>query len=333
MLQKNVDVHKKKEKHLDEANEYRRLKSRYESKPFHERNYALFRFASVGSWASNVVSGITESAKVFAFVVSIIGSLAFGNALAFVITVLAIIGIELIHRFIARSYFKEYIVNNGHQREQNGNLAGMIICLLISAGLSVAGQFDVLRMVMNPPQIAEVQELDVASLNQVLSPIVKDAKQRTENYYKRRNYKGRLAQEDKFKYREFESHAKAMEDSLVNAVLKVPQLNAKAKKEARKQYLADKQLYEAEVQTKGLGLIFITIPSILLMYLCLWFEEKYLKRKKDYLEEKYAIAIEEPFHNATAIHSTPVATGVDISQLAQHLSLSLIHISEPTRPY
>ena len=135
-------MHKQKEKHQDEASEYRRLKNRYESKSFYERNYALFRFATVGSWASNAVSGITESAKIFAFMIGIIGSLAFGNVLAFIITVIAIIGMELLHRFIARSYFKEFVIANGHTREQNANLLGMVMCLLISAGLSVAGQFD-----------------------------------------------------------------------------------------------------------------------------------------------------------------------------------------------
>ena len=92
MLRKKDDLHKKKEKHQDEASEYRRLKNRYESKPFYERNFALFRFATaVGSWASNAVSGITESAKIFAFMVGIIGSLAFGNVLAFIITLLPLL--------------------------------------------------------------------------------------------------------------------------------------------------------------------------------------------------------------------------------------------------
>ena len=113
----------------------------------------------------------------------------------------------------------------------------------------------------------------MTDIQSVLSPIVEDAKKRTENYYKRRNYKGRLAQEDKYKYREFETHAKAMEDSLMRVVMQVPTMNAKAKAEARKQYLADKALYEQEVETKGIGLLFVTIPAILLMYLCLWFEE------------------------------------------------------------
>jgi hypothetical protein len=235
---------------------------------------------------------------------------------------------ELLHRSIARSYFKEFLLNGGHTREQNANLLGMLFCLLISAALSVAGQFDVLRILMNPPKVAQVEAIEMQDIQAVLSPIVADAKERTENYYKRRNYKGRLASDDKYNYRKFENHAKAMEDSLMKAVLQVPNLNAQAKAAARKQYLADKKLYEQEIESKGLGLIFVTIPAILLMYLCLWFEEKYLLKKKDYLEEIYGAATEEEYNHPIAIaHPTTnsIATGLDIQQLAQHLSLLLQH--------
>ena len=200
MLQKFDDLHKKKEKHHDEIGEYMRLKDRYKSKPYHERNFILFKFATVGSWLSNGISGITESAKIFVFTFGIVGSLIVGNLLAFILTVLLIIGIELIHRFIARSYFKEYVLNNGHTRGQNGNLFGMVICLLLSAGLSIAGQFDVLRILINPPSIAQVEEVSITSVKDAVTPIVADAKSRVNNYYKRRNYKGRLASDDKFKY-------------------------------------------------------------------------------------------------------------------------------------
>ena len=82
-------------------------------------------------------------------------------------------------------------------------------------------------------------------------------------------------------------------------------------------------MYEEEVQTKGMGLIFLTIPAILLMYLCLWFEEKYLMKKKDYLEEIYGAAIEDTYYTPIAVAQAPVATGIDIQQLAQQLTLLL----------
>ena len=87
-------------------------------------------------------------------------------------------------------------------------------------------------------------------------------------------------------------------------------------------------MYEEEVQTKGMGLIFLTIPAILLMYLCLWFEEKYLMKKKDYLEEIYGAAIEDTYYAPIAVAQAPVATGIDIQQLAQQLTLLLQQPSE-----
>lgn len=323
MLQKFDDLHKKKEKHHDEIGEYLRLQDRYKSKPYHERNFILFKFATVGSWLSNGISGITESAKIFAFTFGVVGSLVVGSLVAFMLTVLVIIGIELIHRFIARSYFKEYVINNGHTRAQNGNLFGMVICLLVSAGLSIAGQFDVLRILINPPNIAQVEEVSIQTVQEAVAPIVSDAKSRVNNYYKRRNYKGRLASEDKHKYRQYEDHAKAMEDSLMSIILQIPTMNAKAKEEAREQYLADKALYQEEIKTKGLGLVFVTIPAILLMYLCLWFEEKYLKRKMDYLGEVYAAATKISIQNPIAIPHRSGASDLELKRLGQSITLLL----------
>ena len=323
MLQKFDDLHKKKEKHHDQFSEYLRLKDRYQSKPYHERNLILFKFASVGSWFSNLVSGITESAKIFVFVFGIVGSLAFGNLFAFVLTLGFIVFVELVHRYIARSYFKEYILNNGHTRGQNGNLFGMILCLVISAGLSIAGQFDVLRILMNPPQVAQVEEVNVKAIQTAVTPILTDAKNRVNNYYKRRNYKGRLASEDKHKYRQYEDHAQAMEDSIMSIIKQIPSINTKAKQEAREQYIADKALYQQEIQTKGIGLVFITIPAILMMYLCLYFEEKYFKRKMDYLEGLYAAATDVEIHKPAAmLHGNP-AIDVRLQQLAQDLNVLL----------
>ena len=71
-------------------------------------------------------------------------------------------------------------------------------------------------------------------------------------------------------------------------------------------------------------------PAILLMYLCLWFEEKYLKKKKDYLEEIYGTATEESYYHPIAIAQPPTATRVDVQQLAQHLSLLL---QQPQQPH
>ena len=287
MMQNNGNESKKRERLNDELNEYQRLRERYQDQPFHERNFAWYWIAIVSSWLSNIISGLTESAKLFALFFSIFGNITYGFPITFLCMCIGIVGIELTHRTFARSYFKQYAVHGGHSREQNGNLIGMISCLLLSLGLSVSGQFDGLRFLIHPPEMAIAEQMDIDKVNKTIAPIVQDAKQRVDNYYNRRKYQGRIAREDKRKYREYEDHAITMEDSLMSMLMRIPDINNGAKEKVRQQYQKDVELYEQQIQSKGIGLLFFTLPAILILYLSLWFEEKYIKKKADYLAYKF----------------------------------------------
>lgn len=311
-----ISIFSKKEKHKQELRDHRRLRNRYTEKPYHERNILFYWFAVILGWGSNLVSAITESAKVYAFLFGIIGQLVYGKEISLVCMVVGIVGIELSNRAFGRAYFKAYAIHGGHTKHQNRNLTGMVLCSLFSCFLSISGQFDALRIITNPPTKQDPVQLNVEDVVTAISPIVGNANQRATDYYEQRKWAGRISSKDAVKYKEYLDHAKSIEDSLVGAILSLPQRNIQAQQLSQQQYEGDLVAYETEIQQKGVGLLFVTIPALLFLYVSLWYEETYIKKKDDYLVDLYgAIAT-----GTTSIPSTPqsIPTGWDISTLLQH---------------
>lgn len=297
---------------------HNRLDERYKDKPFHRRNLVFFYLAIGFGWASNLVSGVTESAKVYSFADDIFSSIDPTSFLSLLVMVIGVIAIELLNRTFGKSYFKNFALNNGHHSDQNTNLIGMIVCFAISCFLSTTGQFDALRIITTSPEKQEAQQYAITELMDAVSPIVGDANSRASEYFQQRKWHGRISTEDAVKYKEYLDHASQMEDSLMSAILTLPQRNAEAVKAVEEQFQEEQQLYESEIKQKGNGLLFVTIPSLLLLYLCLWYEEIYLKKKHDYLTRVYGTVA----HTAPLPSSTPqgVATGTtDLHYIAQLL--------------
>ena len=282
-----MNRHKHREQQDNDLTQHQRLQERYSPKPYHVRNYVFYIMSEIGGWSSNLVSGVTESAKIYALAFGVVGSLAYGAELSFVIMIMGIVGLELVHRTFARAYFKAWHSNGGHSKEQNGNLSAMLLCLTLSTALSITGQFAGLRILIKPPVVAEAKELEVAEIASTLSPIMESSKQRAADYFNQRKWQGRISSEDAVKYKEYLDHAAQVEDSLITAILSLPSRNIEAKEQVRQQYQEDKALYDASIQQKGIGLIFITLPAIFVLYLSLFFSEKFIKKKKDYLQHKF----------------------------------------------
>lgn len=281
---KNGSSHEQQERLNDLNRKYKKLKRRYEDKPFPERN-AFFYFLALGfGWASNVLSAATEAAKVYVFIIGICSSVIFGNELSVFITILVLIGIELTHRGFARSYFKAWWKNGGHTPKQNSNLAGMVIIGLFSCFLSFTGGFDFLKVALDPPQQQKVDEISLQDINKAITPLVEKAENQANEYRETRLWRGRLSNKDATEWKKLIKKKEAREDSLLAVLTRLPYLNIEAKEKALEQFEQEQAIYKMEIQNKGFGLGFITIIAILTMYLCIWFEEKYLKKTEEYLE-------------------------------------------------
>ena len=280
----NQNIHEKREKQNDLLRQYEKLKRRYADRPFPERNNFFYYLALIAGWASNVLSAVTESAKVYVFAIGICGSIFFGKELSVLVTIIALIGIELTHRGFARTYFKAWWKYGGHISKQNSNLIGMISLGLFSCFLSFTGGFDFLRVALNPPEKQEIKEISLGEVNKTIAPLVSEAEQQAEEYRQTRLWKGRLSSVDATEWKKLLKKKEAREDSLLAALIRLPYLNMEAKEKAQAQFQEEQNLYELQIQNKGFGLGFVTITAILVMYLCIWFEEKYLRKTQEYLE-------------------------------------------------
>ena len=131
--------HKEEEKLTKEQRAYNRLKQRKQDKPYYQRYYAIYITALILGWVANILSGITESSKLYAFYYDFLSSLPFAEFATWLGVIASIALLEILHRLIAKSYFKDLVENDIHTEDMTSSLIAML-CL---AGISITmNQFN-----------------------------------------------------------------------------------------------------------------------------------------------------------------------------------------------
>lgn len=273
----------------DEQRLHENLSREFTPLPYHHRNRLPYTFSLIASWFASVLSAVTEYSIVFAFLFGMIGKIQFGNEISIALTVLFLTGFELAHRHFTSAYFKEFWQDGGaHQSDNNANLAVMLVFAVASLALSLPGGFDLMRLVKQKPEKTEVTETQAQDVAGILSPIVTDAKSRIKEYKTSAEWRGRLADKDRREYRRLTRMAEAREDSLITAVLSVPEQNEKRKREAEEAYRAELERWQGETKGDGTVLAFLSVITSLLMYFCLWYCYKYKKKTHEYLVSRFS---------------------------------------------
>ena len=120
-------------------------------------------------------------------------------------------------------------------------------------------------------------------------PLIAAANKRAKDYFDSRKWMGRIAGKDKPQYDALLNHAKELEASKALALEQLAESNREVRKDAQSQYEMETAAYNAEIQQTGIGLVVVTVPSILILYLSLWYSHLYRFKKKQFLDRKYGV--------------------------------------------
>ena len=296
--------HKQGEQETKEQRVHQRLNRLYASQPFHERNYYLHLIAYIFGWFGNLVSGITEASRIYAFFFGILGSVLYGNEASWTITVICILLFEIIHRLLAQSYFREYVQNEGHDRSMNKSLVAMVAVGLFLTALSFSGGFDLIRLTSSKPDAVIAEQYEISDFEGVLQPLVGKAQEDAETFRKSKLWRGKLSDKNTKRYNELLDAAKEQETVLAQSITSLPERNLKLQAQADSINQNRLHSYELSVSNRGYGLGGITILAILVMYVCVYFSELYRLKYKDYLDKKYGTIEPDQLDNSPKrVHS------------------------------
>ena len=277
------------EKEDDELRLHQNLSREFNPLPYHLRFRPLYLFACIGVWFILALSALTEYSAVFAFVFGLLNQLSFGLVLAVIVTLLLIVGFELLHRFAGNTYFKEFWLDGGkHQSDNNGALLGLLLCALVSLGMSIPGGFDLVSNIQKKPERPRVKEEKPEDVAAILNPYIEEAQNRVQEYKSSRSWRGKLSDKDATEWKRRTEVAEQREQDLINAIINVPKANGDKQTMAEQKYQQDLARWRRE--TKGNGSVFgvLSVLTTILMYVCIWFQFKYKKKTQEYLDQKYA---------------------------------------------
>lgn len=266
---------------------HKRLTRVYASQPFHERNYYLHIIAYIFGWFANLVSGITEASRIFAFFFGILGSVLYGHEVSWTLTILVILLFEIIHRLLAQSYFREYVQHEGHDRSMNKNLVAMLLVGVFLTALSFSGGFDLIRLTADKPDAVIARQYEISDYESVLTPLIGKSQEDAETFRKSKLWRGKLSDKNTARYNELLDAAKEQENVLAESVATLPERNLALQAQADSINVQRERKYELSISNRGYGLGGITILAIFVMYTCVYFSELYRLKHKDYLDRKY----------------------------------------------
>lgn len=278
---------RKELKEKQEAKQYINVKAKSLKKPYHEKYRLLFYLAIGGGVLANLLSGVTESSKIFAFWYEIFKEFSFANPITWFMVIIGVGFIELGNRFLGKSYFEEYAENEGHQEDMNGRLIGMIALSAISLFLSFGGSFDLIKLTKSSPTLSTASLMTKESIDNTYNKLIEDAQLDVDEYRTSRKYKNRLAKEDVKRYNELVNKKQELIAAHSTAVTNLSSDNNAEKDRIKKDNAELMATHNSAIENQGYGLGFLTIAAIIGLYVCLWYSAKYREEKKDYLEEKF----------------------------------------------
>jgi len=298
--------HKEDEKLTNEKRAYNRLKQRKQDRPYYQRYYAIYILVIIFGWMANILSGITESSKLYAFYYDLFRSLHFAESATWFAVILSVVMLEILHRLIASSYFQDLVENDLHTQDMTPKLAAMLCLAGLSIALSFSGSFDLVRLTKQAPAPLIADKISVSELNEAYQPLVKDLKSDIVEYRTTREWKGRLSDDSAGKWEDMKSNKQDLQKQQAEALKNLSSTNLQTEIRTDSLNQQRQQHYENQIEEKGYGLGFLSIAAIFVLYACLWYDEEYQERKALYLEKKYgAMNSPESLPNAETPKEAP----------------------------
>lgn len=287
-------AHRQAESQDNEKRAYNRLKQRKQDQPYYQRYYTFYILVILFGWAANILSGVTESSKLYAFYHDFLVAFSFVEVASWALVMLSVVLLEIFHRVVATSYFKDLVENDTHKREMTPKLIVMLMMAAISAGLSFTGGFDLVRLAKEAPSPIAAQLMETGDITAAYSPLIGDLKNDIQDFRKTREWKGRLSDQSAKKWEQMKESKQTAQLKQAEALanLSTANLQEQMRVDSLNQYRAEH--YEIQVNHRGYGLGFLSIFAVFILYACLWYDEEYQERKAIYLEKKYGAMVGEP---------------------------------------
>lgn len=295
-------AHRQAESQDNEKRAYHRLKQRKQDQPYYQRYYTFYILVILFGWAANILSGVTESSKLYAFYHDFLVAFSFAEVASWVLVMLSVVLLEIFHRVVATSYFKDLVENDTHKREMTPKLIVMLTMAAISAGLSFMGGFDLVRLAKQAPSPIAAQLMETGDITAAYSPLIGDLKNDIQDFRKTREWKGRLSDQSAKKWEKMKESKQIAQLKQAEALanLSTANLQEQIRVDSLNQYRT--RHYEMQVNHRGYGLGFLSIFAMFILYACLWYDEEYQERKAIYLEKKYGAMVGEPIPTPFASH-------------------------------
>ncbi|MEM6359626.1 MAG: hypothetical protein AAF731_06020 [Bacteroidota bacterium] len=305
--------HKEQEKLTNEQRAYNRLKQRKQDKPYYQRYYAIYFLVIIVGWSANILSGVTESSKLYAFYYEFLRSFTFAESITWFGVVVSVALLEVLHRLIASSYFKDLVENDIHTQAMTPKLVAMLSLAVISVALSFAGSFDLVRLTKQAPTPLIADKISISELSSAYQPLVNDVKTDIAEYRSTREWKGRLSDDSAKKWEDMKANKQDLQQQQAEALKNLSATNLQLEIRTDSLNQQRHQQHESQMQEKGYGLGFLSIAAIFVLYACLWYDEEYQERKALYLEQKFG-AMNTPVSNSILNqpiepHTAPKANG------------------------
>ena len=297
---------KEQEKLTNEQRAYHRLKQRKQDKPYYQRYYAIYILVLIVGWSANILSGVTESSKLYAFYYDFLRSVSFAESITWFAVIVSVILLELLHRLIASSYFKDLVENDIHTKEMTPKMIAMLSLAAISIILSFSGSFDLVRLTKQAPTPLIADKIKVSELTAAYNPLVDDLKTDIAEYRSTRQWKGRLSDDSATKWEDMKSTKQDLQQQQAQALKNLSSTNLQMEIRTDSLNQQRQQQHESQMDEKGYGLGFLSIAAIFVLYACLWYDEEYQERKAIYLEKKYgAMNAPESSHSSRTPINAP----------------------------
>ena len=279
--------HKAQEQQDNELRAYNRLLLRKKDKPYHERYYALHILAIIFGWSANIISGITESTKIYAFFYSFLAPYSFAGTATWILVIMSVALLEIFHRLISKSYFKDLVENDTHTKDMTPKLLVMVFTAVFLTSLSFTGGFDLIRLSQEKPTSIIAQTLDATQINNSIGAIADSLNMDADEYRSTRKWQNRLSTQDAQEWKAIQREKREMQKLQAQALLNIGQINKDNQIQTDSLNTQKQSIYEHKINQRGYGLGFVAIFAMLVLYICLWYDEEYQERKITYLEKKY----------------------------------------------
>lgn len=328
-------AHKEAEALTHEQRAYHRLKHRKQDRPYYLRYYTFYLFILGLGWIANLLSGITESSKIYAFYYAFLESFTLAPTLTWGCVIASVVMLELFHRVVASSYFKDLVENDTHTRGMTPKLLVMLLLATFSAGLSFSGGFDLIRLTQEAPTPLAAAVLSPDDITTAYSPLITDMQHDIAEFRKTREWKGRLSDVSARQWEAMKANKQALQLQQAEALATISSTNLQAQLRVDSLNQQQQQHYTSQVNHRGYGLGIVSILAVFILYACLWYDEEYQERKALYLEKKFGAMIGEPvppplhsfqqvnssgvtYQNIPSSESHPTAPPMDPSSSSDH---------------